>query len=45
MIHNVTISEMGTVQFANTLTTDTPGSKLSIKSVANDTLIAIAENI
>ena len=31
---------MGTVQFSNTLTTDTPGSKLSIKSVANDTLIA-----
>ena len=37
---NVTIAEMGTVQFANTLTTDTPGSKLTIKSVANDTLIA-----
>ena len=37
---NVTIAEMGTVQFANTLTTDTPGSKLVIKSVANDTLIA-----
>ena len=37
---NVTVAEMGTVQFANTLTTDTPGSKLVIKSVANDTLIA-----
>ena len=37
---NITIAEMGTVQFANTLTTDTPGSKLVIKSVANDTLIA-----
>ena len=37
---NITVSEMGTVQFANTLTTDTPGSKLVIKSVANDTLIA-----
>ena len=37
---NVTIAEMGTVQFANTLTTDVPGAKLSIKSVANDTIIA-----
>ena len=42
---NVTISEMGTVQFANTLVTDTPGSKLSIKSVANDTLIANTTSI
>ena len=31
---------MGTVQFSNTLTTDIPGAKLSIKSVANDTIIA-----
>ena len=37
---NITIAEMGTVQFADTLITDTPGSKLTIKSVANDTLIA-----
>ena len=37
---NITVIESGTVQFNNTFTADVPGKVLSIKSVANDTLIA-----
>ena len=34
------VIESGSVQFNNTFTADVPGKILSIKSVANDTLIA-----
>ena len=37
---NITVIESGSVQFNNTFTADVPGKVLSIKSVANDTLIA-----
>ena len=37
---NITVVESGSVQFNNTFTADVPGKVLSIKSVANDTLIA-----
>ena len=37
---NITVIESGSVQFNNTFTADVPGKILSIKSVANDTLIA-----
>jgi len=37
---NITVIESGSVQFNDTFTADVPGKMLSIKSVANDTLIA-----